>query len=142
MQPVPSLRGVEDQAILRVFELQRQVGLQIFRDGEFRRKVWHEALESAAEGVGDAGPDFELWSKPMTKVAADLGVSDVAAHKIFVKHRIPVPGRGYRAKRAAGKPVTAALFHELKDSSLNRVTVHGSALAEMPRRTRSRARPF
>lgn len=33
---------------------------------------------------------FDLvWSKPMTKVAADLGVSDVAVHKICVKYRIP-----------------------------------------------------
>jgi hypothetical protein len=40
----------------------------------------------------------------MTKVAADLGVSDVAVKKICDKHRIPVPGRGYWAKIAAGQP--------------------------------------
>lgn len=44
-----------------------------------------------------------VWSKPMTKVAAELGVSDVALHKVCKKHRVPAPGRGYWAKLAAGK---------------------------------------
>jgi hypothetical protein len=46
-----------------------------------------------------------VWKRPMTKVAADLGVSDVVAQDML-KHRIPVPGRGYRAKPAAGKAST------------------------------------
>ena len=33
------LRGIEDKAILRALELQRQVGLRIYSDGEFRRKA-------------------------------------------------------------------------------------------------------
>jgi hypothetical protein len=38
---------------------------------------------------------FDLvWTKPVTKVAVDFGVSDVAVHKLCKKHRIPVPGRG------------------------------------------------
>ena len=35
-----------------------------------------------------------VWSKPMTKVAADLGVSDVALKKTCDKHRVPSPPRG------------------------------------------------
>jgi 5-methyltetrahydropteroyltriglutamate--homocysteine methyltransferase len=53
------LRGIEDKAILRALELQRQVGSRSIDgglDGGFRRKVWYEALESAAEWVADAGP--------------------------------------------------------------------------------------
>jgi hypothetical protein len=49
------LRGIEDKAILRALELQRQVGSRSI-DGGFRRKVRYEALESAAEWVADAGP--------------------------------------------------------------------------------------
>lgn len=37
----------------------------------------------------------QVWTRPMTKVAAELGISDVALKKICVKLRIPVPGRGY-----------------------------------------------
>src|SRR6516162_1297045 len=44
------LRGIEDKAILRAFELQRQVGLRIYSDGEFRRKFFHEALEARPKG--------------------------------------------------------------------------------------------
>jgi hypothetical protein len=36
----------------------------------------------------------------MTKVAMELGISDVALSKICKKHRVPVPGRGYWAKIA------------------------------------------
>jgi hypothetical protein len=69
---------------------------------------------------------FDLvWTKPVTKVAVDFGVSDVAVHKLCKKHRIPVPGRGYWAKRAAGKMVRAVVFREISDGSLNTIRVHG-----------------
>ena len=49
---------------------------------------------------------YELvWSKPMTKVAADFGLSDQGLAKICTKHAIPRPPRGYWAKLAAGKGV-------------------------------------
>ena len=41
----------------------------------------------------------QVWERPMTKAAADYGISDVALKKICDKHRIPVPGRGYPAYR-------------------------------------------
>ncbi|MGA7647679.1 MAG: hypothetical protein WBW01_14295, partial [Terriglobales bacterium] len=47
-----------------------------------------------------------VWAQPMTKVAAGLGISDVALRKICIKHNVPVPGIGYWAKVAAGKTVT------------------------------------
>jgi hypothetical protein len=34
-----------------------------------------------------------VWEQPVTKVAAKLGISDVALHKICRKHNIPVPPR-------------------------------------------------
>lgn len=46
-----------------------------------------------------------VWSKPMTHLAKDLGVSDVALHKVCKKHDIPNPPIGWWAKKAAGKPV-------------------------------------
>ncbi|MEM1149690.1 MAG: hypothetical protein AAGI03_03920 [Pseudomonadota bacterium] len=49
---------------------------------------------------------YELvWSKPMTKVAEDFGLSDQGLAKICAKHSIPRPPRGYWAKLAAGKAV-------------------------------------
>lgn len=46
-----------------------------------------------------------IWSKPMTHLAKELGVSDVALHKICRKHGIPNPPLGWWAKKAAGKAV-------------------------------------
>lgn len=48
----------------------------------------------------------KVWEKPVLKVARDLGISDVALHKICRKHDIPVPPRGHWAKVAAGKRVS------------------------------------
>lgn len=39
-----------------------------------------------------------VWSKPITKTCGDLGVSDVAVHKICAKHDIPKPPRGHWVK--------------------------------------------
>lgn len=45
-----------------------------------------------------------VWSQPMSTVAANLGISDVALAKHCKKADIPVPNRGYWAKKQAGKP--------------------------------------
>ena len=46
-----------------------------------------------------------VWSKPMTHLAKEFVLSDVALHKICRKHDIPNPPLGWWAKKAAGKPV-------------------------------------
>jgi hypothetical protein len=75
---------------------------------------------------------YELvWARPITKVTADLGISDVALHKICLKHRIPAPTRGYWAKVAAGKAVKPAIFRELSDELINRIRISG-ALGKLP----------
>ena len=47
----------------------------------------------------------EVWTSPMTAVAARLGISDVALKKRCVKAEIPTPPNGYWAKLRAGKDV-------------------------------------
>jgi 5-methyltetrahydropteroyltriglutamate--homocysteine methyltransferase len=57
------LEDVEDRAILGAIELQRSAGLQIFTDGEFRRKFWSSAIsDKFFEGMQEAGPDLERYS--------------------------------------------------------------------------------
>jgi polyhydroxyalkanoate synthesis regulator phasin len=47
---------------------------------------------------------YELvWSKPMTKLGAELGISDVGLAKACRRHAVPVPARGHWAKLQAGK---------------------------------------
>ena len=67
-----------------------------------------------------------VWSRPMTKVAADLGISDVALKKICDKHRVPTPPRGYWAKRDAGKPTKQIQFHSTADPQHEHIVIYGS----------------
>lgn len=47
---------------------------------------------------------YELaWSKPMSDLAKDFGISDVALAKRLRKLGVPVPGRGYWARVTAGQ---------------------------------------
>jgi hypothetical protein len=46
----------------------------------------------------------QVWSKPMTKVAADYGVTGTALKKTCDRHYIPTPERGYWAKLEYGNP--------------------------------------
>lgn len=47
-----------------------------------------------------------VWARPMTSLAKEFGISDVALHKTCRKHDIPTPPQGYWAKKQFGKPVT------------------------------------
>ncbi len=67
-----------------------------------------------------------VWSRPMTKVAEDLGISDVGLKKICDKHRVPTPPRGYWAKRDAGKPTKQIQFHGTSDPQHEHIVIHGS----------------
>lgn len=46
-----------------------------------------------------------VWSEPLVRVAARLGLSDVGLAKLCARLRVPVPGRGYWAKVKAGYKV-------------------------------------
>lgn len=73
-----------------------------------------------------------IWRRPMTQVAADLGISDVALHRICRRHRIPAPGRGYWAKVAAGKTPRQPLFREVADPRLDRILIRKDAVRQPP----------
>lgn len=47
----------------------------------------------------------EVWDQPLFKLSRKYGISDVRLGKVCRKLKIPHPGRGYWAKRKAGKPV-------------------------------------
>ena len=59
-----ALREIEDEAILGVLALQREVGLDVHSDGEFRRKFFMTGPYTALEGVEDTvTPDFERYPR-------------------------------------------------------------------------------
>jgi len=46
-----------------------------------------------------------VWTEPMSKLAQHYGLSDVGLAKTCKRLHVPVPGRGYWAKKAAGHKV-------------------------------------
>ena len=46
------LRKIEDEAILEVLDLQRQAGMDVFTDGEYRRREFRSQFADAVEGMG------------------------------------------------------------------------------------------
>lgn len=49
----------------------------------------------------------EVWAEPLQTVAPRYGLSDVGLKKLCAHLQLPTPGRGYWAKRKAGKRVPA-----------------------------------
>jgi 5-methyltetrahydropteroyltriglutamate--homocysteine methyltransferase len=48
------LREVEDASILKALDLQKQAGVDVFTEGEYRRAGWSTAVRSAIEGLTPA----------------------------------------------------------------------------------------
>lgn len=64
-----------------------------------------------------------VWSKPITHVAKDFALSDVAVHKICRKHNIPTPPLGWWAKKQAGKAVEQTALPDAGHGSSNRIVI-------------------
>lgn len=67
-----------------------------------------------------------IWQKPISQLAREYGISDVGLKKICVRHRVPLPGRGYWAKRRAGRNLPKQPLPNLptSDSSLENICIH------------------
>lgn len=64
-----------------------------------------------------------VWSKPITHIAKDFALSDVAIHKICRKHEIPTPPPGYWAKRNAGKAAVQTKLPKTPRTTSDKVTI-------------------
>ena len=69
----------------------------------------------------------KVWSQPVTKVAAELGLSDTAVRKMCDRHDIPVPGRGYWAQVASGRTFAKPRLRPAKNATLETFTFVGAA---------------
>jgi hypothetical protein len=69
---------------------------------------------------------YELvWSEPMVQLAKRFGLSDVGLAKACRRLAIPVPERGYWAKRQAGKPTSQKPLPPRGPGMLDEVDVGG-----------------
>jgi hypothetical protein len=75
-----------------------------------------------------------VWTKPMTQVAEQFEMSDRAMAKVCAKKQVPVPPRGYWAKKSAGKDVPAIPLPEFvteppKEKTAKAIPAHQTARA-------------
>ena len=59
----------------------------------------------------------QVWSEPMQKLAKKYGISDVGLAKTCRRMRVPLPGRGYWAKKQFGKTVRRIPLPKLPPST-------------------------
>ena len=71
-----------------------------------------------------------VWSKPMIHLAKELGVSDVALHKICRKHDIPNSPLGWWAKKAAGKAVEQIPLPEVESDRPYSIYIRNAPAAD------------
>lgn len=76
---------------------------------------------------------YELvWEKPLTQLAKEFALSDVALHKICKKHNIPHPPVGWWAKKAAGKAVRRAILPKSRADTPDNVTIAAGEVRAEP----------
>ena len=69
-----------------------------------------------------------VWSKPMSALAKEYGLSDRGMAKLCIRNSIPVPPRGYWAKKEAVQPVKQPDFHPTPRGNQDRISIHGNPL--------------
>jgi 5-methyltetrahydropteroyltriglutamate--homocysteine methyltransferase len=82
------LRGVEDQAIRDVVQMQHDVGLQSATDGEFRRQSWHMDFIYAIGGIEKAPGDIKVQFRNADGVIEWTPAAIHVGQKLHLDHTI------------------------------------------------------
>ena len=85
------LREAEDAAILKALDVQREAGLDVFSDGEYRRGIWYGPLTEAIEGfIPDPNPVLPVgvgWRGRGSDLANDA-MAEVGQTRIVAGDRL------------------------------------------------------
>jgi 5-methyltetrahydropteroyltriglutamate--homocysteine methyltransferase len=112
--PFERLREIEDREILKVLDLQKQVGVDVFSDGEYRRGGWASAFQEAMEGYVPGEPPVVMtWHSsgggaatleaPAATAQAGIGTaSRVIGDKLRQKRRLTEHEVGFLKQHAPG----------------------------------------
>jgi 5-methyltetrahydropteroyltriglutamate--homocysteine methyltransferase len=93
-----ALSAIEDAAIIDVLKMQREAGLEIYSDGEFRRAFWNSAISDRFfSGFEDRGIDYARFPFLRDKQVAD--------HEEFVPQVPVVVDRLRRKGRITGDEI-------------------------------------
>jgi 5-methyltetrahydropteroyltriglutamate--homocysteine methyltransferase len=110
--PLERLRELEDAEILKVLDMQKQVGIDVFSDGEYRRGGWASDFQEAMQGyVPGAPPVTMTWHSPGAATATAeappapagmAGFSRVIGEKLRQIRRLTEHEVGFLKQHAAG----------------------------------------
>lgn len=95
------LREVEDQAILTALDMQRQVGIDVFTDGEIRRDAWMSNLADAVDGFIDAH-QMRHWHKPDGSMVDEPSRAKIAAGPLRQVRRLTAHDVSFLQQHASG----------------------------------------
>src|SRR5919108_4497633 len=96
------LRELEDRAILEVLELQRQVGIDVFSDGEFRRGAWAGDFAESVEGYVDAAPAVTVFNTARGNAPQQRPGGRVIGQKLRQKRRLTANESAFLKAHAPG----------------------------------------
>ena len=96
--PLDELRGVEDECILEVFRRQKDIGVEVVTDGEFRRQSYTTDQYDAIEGFASEYPKFESTRPDGVKVMVQ-------------RHTKPVVGKLRKLRRLTEHESSFLLAH-------------------------------
>ncbi|MDE3076332.1 MAG: cobalamin-independent methionine synthase II family protein [Chloroflexota bacterium] len=113
--PLEELRHVEDTAILAALDLQRQVGIDVCSDGEYRRGGWASDFVEAVEGYVPGEPAIRLgWrrqdpggtavaTQPQARDAGQSGtIGRVIGGRLQARRRLTAHESGFLKAHAPG----------------------------------------
>jgi methionine synthase II (cobalamin-independent) len=106
--PLERLREIEDREVLRVLDMQKQVGIDVVSDGEFRRGGWASDFQDAVDGYVPGSPPVVMsWHTPSGGVptpepAGTGGAARVIGSKLQKKRRLTAHEVDFLAEHAAG----------------------------------------
>jgi 5-methyltetrahydropteroyltriglutamate--homocysteine methyltransferase len=86
------LTKIEDHSIERILRQQRNVGLEIFTDGEFRRQTFGSDFAEAVDGFGTGGAIVRTWrgdQAPQSSSLPGVIVSKVRAKRRMTARELP-----------------------------------------------------
>src|SRR6188474_1251665 len=81
------LTEAEDAAILKVLDLQRRAGLEIFSDGEYRRNIYSGAFDESFDGLmpnPDVLPNQGIAWQGGDVDAVNAAIQEVRPHQLIV----------------------------------------------------------
>ncbi|HLQ32625.1 MAG TPA: hypothetical protein VK457_08050 [Chloroflexota bacterium] len=93
------LRAIEDEHILKALELQRQAGVDVFTDGEYRRGSWQSDMAEAVDGFVREHLPIE-WHGP--NAAVEGSTAHVVGERLRKRQRLTGHESGFLKAHAQG----------------------------------------